>query len=785
MPELPQKTDPASNEHCKDCPAPGIHEPASMLVGPANSPKPAPSPASTPDTPVIEPTPGPGKPDDAPKETSPQQTAPKEAMPKGPATEVASADPAKEAAPIGSAVALQFGYSEGQADPNQMSDEQMSKLNQALSPASSPSPDLQQQSHQQSQPQAQAQAQPGPQQKQDSQGQSGSGSQPQPEGGREALPVAQSQSQPNTSSNNVQIEPAVAGSNPAIPPLQANPNEEQQPSQHSEAPAQSENQSPGPVDFAPQPVHVVLGSSTFELPEITTNPLPVINGEPVVQLPNGKHQVGNTILSAGGPPAIVEGTTVRVNKQGAAVVDGQTYGSQPTAATSVVSGHTIINNGASGVKVDGVSLPTGDTAPAQIGGTPVQINKQGTPIVNGQTYSKLPSAGSTQVAGHTFVASDYGYAVDGHQIDEGAPPVVVGAIPAHIVYTSPPSNKASSGIELPAGSPSAATTFPGGQEIQIKDGVYQIANQPLSKGGPPVVVSGSTYSLDPSNSVHVNNQVFSLPKITSAPAITIAGQAVVPLPSGVSIAGHTLHIGDAPITLSNSIPVSLGSSELVIGSSTVPVYQQAVPSLPTISVAGHILTQAPNNGGFAVSGTTILPGSSTVIISGTPYSLAPSGSALVVGTSTFALATSSLNGPLVAAGETFTPLGASAVAIDGSTLSISGLAITDSKGTIISFAADGLVVGSSTFVFANTPTSSSAGTTTTASSLSVAAETPASTAAQGSVGGSTSLPPPTGGTGLTGTNAHSSEAPAALRKIQFWRSIGFSAVLVLILVINL
>ena len=773
MPELPQKTDPASNEHCKGCPAPGDHEPASMLVAPDNSPKPAPSPASSPGKPVVEPTPGPEKPGDAPKEAPAQHAAPKEAAPKEAAPKAAPADPTKDAAPIGSVIALQFGYSGGEADPKQLDNEQMSKLDQALAPAPSPSSDSQKTSQYQSQPKSD------PQNNSKSPGQSGSGSQPGPEGGHQAPPVSQA----DASGNNDPSEPTVAGSNSPNQPQPIDPYTKQSSSQQNKSPVRPEDQSSEPLEFAPEPSHVALGSNTFELPKITNNPAPVVNGNPVVELPDGKHQVGNTVLYAGGPPAVVEGTTVQLNKHGAAVVNGKTYDSQPTAATSVVSGHTIVNSGGSGVKVDGVSLPTGGTAPVQIGGTPVQINKQGSPIIDGHTYSILPSTGSTQVAGHTIVSSDYGYTVDGHQVDQGAPPVKIGAIPAYVVYNSPSSNKAAPGIQLPA-SPSVVTTLPGGQKVQANDGVYQLANQPLSKGGPAIVVSGSTYSLDPSNNVHVNNQVFNLPKITSPPTTTIAGQAVVPLPNGVSIGGHTLHAGDGPITISNSISISLGSSALVIGSSTVPVNQQSLPSLPTISAAGHILTQAPNNDGYAISGTTLRPGSDALIISGTPYSLAPSGSALIIGSSTIPLATAPSNGPLVAAGETFTPVGASAVAIDGSTLSVGGSAITDSKGTVVSLASGGLVVGSSTFAFAAMPASTSASTTDTVSSSVAGGVAPVSTANNGSVAGSTPAPPPSAGAGPTGANASPSEA-TAWRETPLWRSMGISALLTWITITSL
>ena len=58
-----------------------------------------------------------------------------------------------------------------------------------------------------------------------------------------------------------------------------------------------------------------------------------------------------------------------------------------------------------------------------------------------------------------------------------------------------------------------------------------------------------------------------------------------------------------------------------------------------------------------------------------------------------------LDNALTAGGETFTPLGSTAVLVDGTPLSIGGPALTE-HGTKISLASNGLVVGSSTFAYA-------------------------------------------------------------------------------------
>ena len=141
-------------------------------------------------------------------------------------------------------------------------------------------------------------------------------------------------------------------------------------------------------------------------------------------------------------------------------------------------------------------------------------------------------------------------------------------------------------------------------------------------------------------------------------------------------------------------------------SANTPVVGNSPPALSTTNVAGQVLTQAPSRNGFDIQDTTILPGSPALKISQTPYSLAPSASALIIGSSTIALATRPPDAndfnplPILTAGtKTFTPLGPSAAEISGSTISINGPAITDSEGTILSLGYSGLAVGSSTYTF--------------------------------------------------------------------------------------
>lgn len=174
--------------------------------------------------------------------------------------------------------------------------------------------------------------------------------------------------------------------------------------------------------------------------------------------------------------------------------------------------------------------------------------------------------------------------------------------------------------------------------------------------------------------------------------LTIAGQELVPDPSGMIIEGSSLLPGGSAVTISDT-PISLGSSGiLVVGSSTILLPTQLGPSFTpfatkAFTVAGQTFT--PNPLAFPIAGTTLSAGGPAVTVSGTVISLGPSG-ALAIGSSTVALLPT-----YTVAGQTFTLL-SSAVAIAGTTISAGGPAATI-DGTIISVQPSGtLIVGSST-----------------------------------------------------------------------------------------
>lgn len=177
---------------------------------------------------------------------------------------------------------------------------------------------------------------------------------------------------------------------------------------------------------------------------------------------------------------------------------------------------------------------------------------------------------------------------------------------------------------------------------------------------------------------------------TEGHAQTINNQVVQPLSHGISVAGTTLTPGAPPITVSGTL-IHFGSIALVVGTSTAPLVS-GDPSPITTTIAGHVITAAPN--AIAVADTTLTRGAPPITVSGTPIHFGAS--ALVVGTTTVPLAPEIPTQIVTTiAGQAITA-GSSAVAIAGNNLS-PGAPGTTIDGTILSLNTAGqFVVGSKT-----------------------------------------------------------------------------------------
>ncbi len=114
----------------------------------------------------------------------------------------------------------------------------------------------------------------------------------------------------------------------------------------------------------------------------------------------------------------------------------------------------------------------------------------------------------------------------------------------------------------------------------------------------------------------------------------LGGHSVLSGSGAIFVDGKTLSIGAPALTVSGT-PISLGTGRLMIGSQTY-AYGSGLPDESTSGSFGstdhQVITANPT--GFSIAGTTLLPGSRGISLSGTVVSLNPSGF-LVIGTSTF------------------------------------------------------------------------------------------------------------------------------------------------------
>ena len=466
---------------------------------------------------------------------------------------------------------------------------------------------------------------------------------------------------------------------------------------------------------------VVIDGNTQNLqPQPTLAPapaLPSVGGQAIVQNLNKDLVVGGSTIPSGSQ-AVVAGHTVS-NGGSNVVVDGNTHAPPaPTAATPIdqivqvsngnlqvggqaiapgsqviVSGHVVNFANPTQVVVDGTTntlAPITSQAPLIVGGQTAYQAPGGGLIVGTSTIA--PGSQAT-ISGQVFsLGGSSSVAVDGSTY--ALPPTQNAYIIQALQPTSTGPITLSNGLVV---TPAASAAIPG---------AYPALNLPngavISAGGPKAVVSGTTYSVLPSNQGLLVNgaSTLALPPLPSAPRsiFSVAGQTFTAAPTGFSIAGTTISPGGQAVTISGTA-ISLNAfSQLQIGSSTIGLAQspETVGS-EVFTVAGQTFTAAPT--GFSIAGSSLTPGGSPIYLSGTLVSLDAS-SRLQIGSSTINLGTdagSATQSVFAVAGQTFTaqPTG---FAIDGTTLAPGGSAVTIS-GTPVSLAPGGtLAIGSSTTV---------------------------------------------------------------------------------------
>ncbi len=142
----------------------------------------------------------------------------------------------------------------------------------------------------------------------------------------------------------------------------------------------------------------------------------------------------------------------------------------------------------------------------------------------------------------------------------------------------------------------------------------------ISAGGKAAMVSGTTVALAPNgNALVVNGKTSPLPP-PPMPILTVAGQTLTPAPTGFAIGDQSVLPGGSAVTYAGSVfSLASGGNALIVNGRTTPL-----PSAPisVFKVGSQTFTAAPT--GFAVGTQSIFPGGSAVLVDGTLVSLGSS-----------------------------------------------------------------------------------------------------------------------------------------------------------------
>jgi uncharacterized protein YodC (DUF2158 family) len=291
-----------------------------------------------------------------------------------------------------------------------------------------------------------------------------------------------------------------------------------------------------------------------------------------------------------------------------------------------------------------------------------------------------------------------------------------------------------------AGKDAPTITFNGFTATPDSSSEYVLDEQTLKPGGPAITISGTKVSLAPgaspivvgsSTSVLVASGSLGDKAQDDSPAPVLTLTANSNSASEYVIEDQTIKPGGPAITISGT-PISLDTqaTALVVGSSTMPVAvvpyggdqaqqesaQLAAKPPARLTLAGTAAT-LNSASEYVIADQTLKPGGPAITVSGTPISLAPQATAVVVGSSTSILVTAlhagdqaqqtgELPSMLTLAGVTATLNSASEYVIAGQTLIAGGTPITVSSTPIsLVSQATAVVIGTSTSILVPDPRS--------------------------------------------------------------------------------
>ena len=330
-----------------------------------------------------------------------------------------------------------------------------------------------------------------------------------------------------------------------------------------------------------------------------------------------------------------------------------------------------------GISIAGTTLTPG--APTiTVSGTPIHFGSSA--LVIGTSTVPVGSESShpviTNVAGYVITADRDAMVVAGSTLTRGAPPITISGTP--IYFGSSALVVGTSTVLLTPNVPTQMITTIAGQGITAASNIVAIAGNTLSPGAPGATIDGTILSLDAAGHFVLGSKT--IPFASNVPetlTTTIAGQVITAAPNGIAVAGTTLIPGAPGTTLDGTLLSLDTANHLIVGSKTISL-ASASPSPLTTTIGGQVITAAPNR--IAIAGTALTPGASGVTVGGTLVSLNTAGQ-LVIGSKTITPQSGSTGlGALITAG-----LGAASPSkiADPITTTIDGQAITAAPTALV------------------------------------------------------------------------------------------------------
>lgn len=452
-----------------------------------------------------------------------------------------------------------------------------------------------------------------------------------------AAPGQNTPEQQNSSSGTLPYadKPQQSGNDPPKAPSQNAPEQQNNPEGTAKTPSQDNPQQKDDAAGGFQSPNKAQAPND-SLPEATGQATPQQQNPPAASPPSDKSQQPNN-----GSP---EGPAPNSHKQ-----QYNSPESSPAlpATMILVASHAVVVE-PSGVHVDGSKVQSQEGPVSFSGGAAINY---GNSIVLGSQIYNIPNATpapTTVIAGHVVSPVANGAVINGNTITKGAAAVTVSGTPVS-VDSSNQIHIDNSPYQLPATNPAPTITLPNGAAAAVASNGVSVHGTTITAGASAVTISGTPVSLDFSQNLIYGGTAVGLASYTASLAnpvfavgqvTTVNNQPVVQLTNGVSIAGTTLTPGAPAIAVSGT-RIALGSSALVIGSSSV-AYAPPGPASDSLvtTIAGQEIKANPS--AVVLESATLMPGASGVVIGGTPVALDTAGG-LVVGSSTVALGSASLS----------------------------------------------------------------------------------------------------------------------------------------------